>query len=134
MTRGEWELVMAGFGVPLWLAGRVIHRYFALGRVVVADRWQMRVGLGLTIATTVMWWGIFALIALQDHNALIYSLARKANPGEIELLNLCLCIAGLGCSVLRKSCGHQTAKLRNAIAASCGLLAFVWLALALNPH
>lgn len=134
MTRGEWELVIAGFGIPVWLAGRVIYRYFALDRAALADLWQMRIGLVLTIATTVMWLWVFALIALQDHNALIYSLARKANPGEIELLNLCLCIAGLGCSVLRKSRGHSSAKLRSAIAANCGLLAFVWLALALNPH
>jgi hypothetical protein len=91
LTRGEWEFGIAGFGVPLWLAGRALLRYLKLGRAAVPDRLQMQVGLAATIATTVMWLGSFAMIVFQDQNRFIYSLARQVNPGDDELINLCLC-------------------------------------------
>jgi hypothetical protein len=94
----------------------------------------MQIGLAATIATTVMWLGVFAMIALQDHNRFIYSLARQVNPGDVELIDIGLCALGLACSVLRRHKGEQTGALRKAIAVSCGLLAVAWLALALNPH
>jgi hypothetical protein len=134
LTRGEWELVIAGFGIPLWLAGRALLRYIKLGRVAVPDRMQMQIGLAAAIATTVMWLAVFAMIDLQDHNRLIYSLARQVNPGDVELINIGFCALGLACSLLRSRKGEQTGALRNAIAASCALLAFAWVALALNPH
>ena len=118
----------------MWLAGRVLLRYHKLGRTAVPDRLQVQIGLAATLATTVMWLGFFTLIAFQDQNQFIYSLARQGNPGEGELINLCICLVGLVCSVVRSRAQEQTRALRNAIATSCGLLAVAWLALALNPH
>ena len=134
MTLGEWALVIAVCGIPLWLAARAWRRYFALGGGAVADRSQMRVGLALTTATTAMWLAVFAIMALQGRNALAYSLARKLSPGIVGLVNLCLCAGGLVCSRLRHIAAQQTVALRKAIAASSGVLMMIWLLLTLNPH
>jgi len=95
---------------------------------------QLRVGLALVSVSTILWFAVAALMALEDYSAGAKTIARNLSPGAVGLVNLALCVGGLVCSFFGLKSAQESVRLRIAIAAGSGCLMFFWLFIAANPH
>ena len=94
MKTGEMVFIAALFGIPLWLLVRVWARYLAVDGCASAKLFQMRAGLALISASTIMWVAVFVVMILQDDSAGASSIARTLSPGLVGSVNILLCIGG----------------------------------------
>ena len=134
MKFSDLVLVTAVLVVPVWLAILMWLRYIRLGDSSAGDLSQMRIGLLLVSATTIMWIAVFALMSLEDRSAAAKQVARNISPGLVGLVNLSLCIGGLVCSRFGRRTARETVALRSAMGLCSGWLMVLWLFITANPH
>jgi hypothetical protein len=121
-------------GIPLWLVARAWFRYLRLNRTAAADLSQMRMGLALISATTILWMAMLLLMILEDYSARARSVAQNVAPGPLGSINLLLCFGALMCSRFGRKSAQDTTPLRRAIGVSSGCLMVIWLFFLGNPH
>ena len=134
MKLSELIFIVVFAGIPVWLVLRAWFKYRTLSGDPLGDVVQMRMGLTLVSATTVMWIFVFGLMLLADHNDTARTLAQNMSPVTLGFFNLALSIGGLSCSLLRRRSAHRSLPLRRAIGVSSAYLALAWLFVLGNPH
>jgi hypothetical protein len=120
--------------VPLGLAMRAWRVYYKLDRTSVKDLLLTRPGLALISVATAMWVAIWMLIVLTDYSSRARSVAEDISPLPLSLLNFCLSMGAIVCTLIGRNKDLETADLRRAITASGVCLALFWLLLPIFLH
>jgi hypothetical protein len=120
-------------GLPLWFIASGWHSYMRLGANSIGSH-QMGIGLALVSISASMWIAVLVLMFWEDYSVSARFVAQKVSPMVLGLVNILLCIAALGFSLVWRNSNRDDGGLKRAISISGGILMLGWLLFSANPH